>query len=133
MRSTSGEVLGRHAGVHRFTVGQRRGLGVTGPEPRYVVGIDVAAGRVVVGSSEEASRQRFEVREVNWISGRPPLRPVEGETAADAARQRRGCFAVHKNQLQAGGQLDPVPILQRARPGHPLAVDEDAIAAAGIF
>jgi len=74
---TGGRVLGHHGGIHRFTVGQRRGLGVSGPEPRYVVGIDAARGRVVVGSSLEASRDRFEVRQVNWLSGRPPLRPVE--------------------------------------------------------
>ncbi len=76
---TAGRVLGRHGGIHRFTVGQRRGLGVTGPEPRYVVGIDAGTGRVTVGSSAEASRQRFEVREVNWISGRPPPRPVQAQ------------------------------------------------------
>jgi tRNA-uridine 2-sulfurtransferase len=70
--STAGEVLGRHAGVHRFTVGQRRGLGVAGREPRYVVRIDAAAARVVVGSAEEASRDRFEVREVRWVAGAPP-------------------------------------------------------------
>ena len=54
--STSGEVLGRHDGVHRFTVGQRRGLGVAGPAPRYVVRIEADRARVVVGSAGEASR-----------------------------------------------------------------------------
>jgi tRNA-specific 2-thiouridylase len=71
--STSGEVLGRHGGVHRFTVGQRRGLGVTGPEPRYVVRIDAPEGRVVVGTSGEASRVAFEAAEVSWVAGEPPV------------------------------------------------------------
>ncbi|HVI96970.1 MAG TPA: tRNA 2-thiouridine(34) synthase MnmA [Anaeromyxobacter sp.] len=70
--STDGEVLGRHAGVHRFTVGQRRGLRVAGREPRYVVRIDAGAGRVVVGSGGEASRDRFRVEEVRWTAGIPP-------------------------------------------------------------
>jgi len=70
--STDGEVLGRHDGVHRFTVGQRRGLGIAGPAPRYVVALDAAAGRVVVGSSEAASRERFEVTEARWVAGAPP-------------------------------------------------------------
>ncbi len=74
---TGGRVLGRHGGIHRFTVGQRRGLGLSGPEARYVVGIDAATGRVVVGSPEDASRQRFEVCQVNWVAGQPPARPVE--------------------------------------------------------
>jgi len=77
--STGGEVLGRHPGVHHFTVGQRRGLGVAGPSPRYVVSIDAGEGRVVVGSADEASRQDFDVAETRWVAGRPPPpgRPLE--------------------------------------------------------
>jgi tRNA-specific 2-thiouridylase len=75
--STSGEVLARHAGVHRFTVGQRRGLGIGGGEPRYVVRIEARSARVVVGTGEEASRDRFLVEDVRWVAGAPPPRPVE--------------------------------------------------------
>ncbi|MGC3998537.1 MAG: tRNA 2-thiouridine(34) synthase MnmA [Anaeromyxobacter sp.] len=74
--STAGEVLGRHAGVHHFTVGQRRGLGLPGPEPRYVVAIDAARAQVVVGTAAEASRSSFEVGEVSWVAGAPPAGPV---------------------------------------------------------
>jgi tRNA-specific 2-thiouridylase len=74
--SPQGAVLGRHAGIHRFTVGQRRGLGVAASEPRYVVRIEPEAGRVVVGGAEEASRSSFPVREVRWVAGAPPPRPV---------------------------------------------------------
>ena len=70
--STSGEVLARHGGVHRFTVGQRRGLGLRGGPPRYVAAIDARSGRVTVGSAAEASRDRFRVDEVRWVAGRPP-------------------------------------------------------------
>jgi tRNA-specific 2-thiouridylase len=75
--STAGEVLGRHEGVHRFTVGQRRGLGVPAPEPRYVVRLEPEAGRVVVGSAEEASRDAFEAIEPSWVAGAPPACPRE--------------------------------------------------------
>jgi len=74
--STRGEVLGRHAGIHRFTVGQRRGLGIAGPEPRYVVRIEPDSGRVVVGTPEEASRHRFEVERASWVSGTRPDAPL---------------------------------------------------------
>jgi len=97
--STAGEVLGRHEGIHRFTVGQRRGLGVPGPEPRYVVRIEPEAARVVVGTPAEASRDRFEVEEARWVSGAAPDRPLavrvrvrhrhEGEDAVVAARGTR--------------------------------------------
>ncbi|MFT3915885.1 MAG: tRNA 2-thiouridine(34) synthase MnmA [Anaeromyxobacteraceae bacterium] len=75
--STSGEVLGRHDGVHRFTVGQRRGIGLSGPAPRYVVRLEPGAGRVVVGSAEEASTSRFRAVEARWTAGAPPAAQVE--------------------------------------------------------
>jgi tRNA-specific 2-thiouridylase len=49
----AGQVLGRHAGIHDFTVGQRRGLGLASPRPLYVLSLDADADRVVVGPSEE--------------------------------------------------------------------------------
>jgi tRNA-specific 2-thiouridylase len=75
--STDGEVLGRHGGVHRFTVGQRRGLGLSAPEPRYVVAIDAENAQVVVGSAAEASRTELSVRDVSWVAGEPPPSAVE--------------------------------------------------------
>jgi tRNA-uridine 2-sulfurtransferase len=75
--STAGEVLGRHDGIHRFTVGQRRGLGVAAPDPRYVVRIDADGARVVVGTAAEASRDRFEIADASWVSGTPPAAPLE--------------------------------------------------------
>jgi len=74
--STSGEVLARHDGVHRFTVGQRRGLGLGGGGARYVVRIEAGKGRVVVGTGAQASRDRFSVEQVRWVAGHPPEGPV---------------------------------------------------------
>jgi tRNA-specific 2-thiouridylase len=53
-------------------VGQRRGLGVSGPVPLYVRSIDAEARRVVVGTREEAARGDFALRDVRWVSGRAP-------------------------------------------------------------
>jgi tRNA-uridine 2-sulfurtransferase len=64
---TQGRVLGRHAGISRFTVGQRRGLGLSGPEPLYVVRLDAQNNRVVVGPSSALLADRLRVREVNWL------------------------------------------------------------------
>ncbi len=75
--SPGGAVLGRHEGVHRFTVGQRRGLGIAGPAPRYVVRIDAGSGRVVVGSPAEASRDAFRVEDARWVAGAPPSAPIQ--------------------------------------------------------
>ena len=67
----SGRVLGRHGGVHRFTVGQRRGLGVSTGERSYVVEVDASADRVVVGPEELLGRRALLADRVNWIPERP--------------------------------------------------------------
>ncbi len=65
--STDGKVLGEHRGVYQYTVGQRKGLGVATGEPLYVIELDQARNRVVVGRNEELFRRRVVVRDVNWI------------------------------------------------------------------
>jgi len=66
--TTDGRTLGRHEGVHHFTVGQRRGLGIATGEPLYVISTDPASQTVVVGGNDELLRPRFFAREVNWVS-----------------------------------------------------------------
>ncbi len=63
----SGHVLGRHHGIAHFTVGQRRGLGIAASAPLYVVKLDVANARVVVGPREALRMHRIRLRDVNWI------------------------------------------------------------------
>jgi tRNA-specific 2-thiouridylase len=63
-----GRELGRHAGIHRFTVGQRRGLRLTSPEPLYVLALQPESQRVVVGPAERLSSDRLVASEVNWLS-----------------------------------------------------------------
>lgn len=67
----SGRVLGTHGGTYRYTIGQRRGLGVSTPERAYVVDVDARANRVVVGPAELLARRGLETERVNWIAGRP--------------------------------------------------------------
>ncbi|HEX6330573.1 MAG TPA: tRNA 2-thiouridine(34) synthase MnmA [Actinomycetota bacterium] len=75
-----GRVVARHGGAAAFTVGQRRGLGVSGPAPSYVLEVDAAANRVVVGPGELLARRRVLVDRVSWVAGRPPSEgPFETE------------------------------------------------------
>ena len=62
-----GRALGRHQGVANFTVGQRKGLGIAAGSPLYVVKLDAATRRVVVGPREALLRDRIVLRDVNWI------------------------------------------------------------------
>ena len=77
--STKGEVIGAHAGIHRYTIGQRRGIGISSAEPLYVTGIDSLNNRIVVGNPEELLRQDFIAAGVNWIALAVPAEPVRAE------------------------------------------------------
>jgi len=66
--TTDGRPLGRHEGVHHFTVGQRKGLGIAAGEPLYVIATDPASQRVIVGRNDDLLCVRFFAKDVNWIS-----------------------------------------------------------------
>jgi tRNA-specific 2-thiouridylase len=80
----TGAVLGRHEGVHGFTVGQRRGLGVARGAPQYVVSVDALTRRVTVGPRVRLRRERLAVADVRW-SAAAPAAPF---TAAVQVRHR---------------------------------------------
>ena len=77
--STSGEVLGAHTGIHHYTVGQRRGIGVSSAHPLYVTGIDSIKNRIIVGNPEDLMRDEFRAAGVNWIALDDPAAPVRAE------------------------------------------------------
>jgi tRNA-specific 2-thiouridylase len=91
----SGRVLGRHAGIINFTIGQRRGLGIAAREPLYVVRLDAATSRVVVGPREALRTTRVKLRDVNWI----------GDGSLDA--------------VTADGRIDVFVKVRSTRPPHP--------------
>lgn len=66
-----GQTLGRHRGTYRFTIGQRRGLGLAWPRPLYVIAIDALNRRVVVGEKEHLARERCILDRVNWMIPEP--------------------------------------------------------------
>ena len=76
-----GRVLGRHDGIIHYTIGQRRGIGVATGEPLYVVRLDAAEQRVVVGPKEMLETREIALRDVNWL-GKTPIEafPDEGKT-----------------------------------------------------
>ena len=75
----SGNVLGKHQGVHHYTIGQRKGLGIAAPEPLYVVKIDAVMNRVVVGNRTSGSRSECNVNRVNWVSIPCPETPIKAQ------------------------------------------------------
>lgn len=74
-----GRTLGNHQGIINFTVGQRRGLGIPGPEPLYVVAISADRNEVVVGPREALQTRTLQLRSLNWLAGStPPITPPQG-------------------------------------------------------
>ncbi len=66
--STTGAKLGEHRGLAFYTIGQRKGLGLTAPKPLYVIGLDVSNNQIIVGSEEETFTQKMVVEKLNLIS-----------------------------------------------------------------
>src|SRR5581483_6709194 len=74
-----GKVLGAHTGIHRYTVGQRRGIGISDARPLYVLNVDAAHNQVVVGYDDELASEEFTAAGVNWIAFANPPEPVRAE------------------------------------------------------
>jgi tRNA-specific 2-thiouridylase len=77
--TTAGEAIGTHAGIHRYTVGQRRGLGIANERPLYVVRIERAKNQIVVGEADELESTGFIARGVNWVAFDEPSEPVRAK------------------------------------------------------
>ena len=77
--SPSGAVIGEHAGVHHYTIGQRRGLGIADAQPLYVIGVDAAKNQIVAGRQEELLSDEFTAAGVNWIALDNPTEPLRAE------------------------------------------------------
>ncbi len=71
-----GKVLGYHQGIHHYTIGQRKGLGVSAPQPLYVVALDPGRNQVVLGERQAALKDGCTVGSVNWVSIAPPHQPL---------------------------------------------------------
>jgi tRNA-specific 2-thiouridylase len=94
---TDGRQLGRHAGAHRFTVGQRKGLGIAAPEPLYVISTDPRTRTVTVGPGDALLRSTLVARDLNWIS-------VPGIAAPARAHVR-----IRNRHIPAAATLFPLP------------------------
>lgn len=77
--NTAGETIGAHSGIHRYTIGQRRGLGIANEKPLYVVQIERTKNQIIVGEAEELESTEFIAKGVNWIAFDEPTEPVRAD------------------------------------------------------
>ncbi len=77
--NTQGKVLGKHTGIHRYTIGQRRGLGIAHEKPLYVVQIERLKNQIIVGEKQELGSLEFIAKGVNWVAFDEPGEPVRAK------------------------------------------------------
>jgi tRNA-uridine 2-sulfurtransferase len=119
--TTAGAVVGRHAGIEGFTIGQRKGLGVAMGEPYFVVRIEADARRVVIGRQEELAQRELTADQCNWL-----VDPPAGEFSCTAKIRYNSPPAAARAEALAGGRLRVVFDEPRAgvAPGQAVVVYE---------
>ncbi len=130
--NTSGDILGRHEGIFRYTVGQRRGLGISAAEPYYVLRLDSKRNTVVVGNNNELNQRTVMVTDLHWISGVPPRLPAR--YLVKIRYTHRGDMAT-LTQAEAPLFMLRFDTLQRAVTPGQFAVfyDNDRVIGAGVI
>lgn len=79
IQNRSGELLGEHGGLAFYTIGQRKGLGISSPHPLYVLEKKIKTNALIVGTAGELGSQELLAKNVNWISGHPPAGPINAQ------------------------------------------------------
>jgi tRNA-specific 2-thiouridylase len=127
----SGRVVGQHDGVHRFTVGQRRGLRVAAGEPRYVVSVDALTRRVTIGPAASLDRRAVMVDDVQWSAGAPD-EPVRARVQIRYRHEARPAWVRPAGPTRAEVEFDDA---ERAPAPGQAAVfyDGDAVLGGGFI
>lgn len=122
-----GRVLGRHDGVLRYTVGQRKGLGLSTPEPLYVLRLDADSARVIVGPREALNVREIRLRDVNWL-GEISLDalPPEGLDVAVRVRSTRPPREARLTRDDAGLRIELATDEEGVSPGQACVIYADA-------
>lgn len=94
-----GRVLGTHTGIHHYTIGQRKGLGIAHPEPLYVVALDAAQNQVIVGDRPSAHLPDCTVKRINWVSMAAATTPFRAEVQVRYRTPPTACTVI---PLEAG-------------------------------
>lgn len=129
IRNRQGDVLGEHAGLVNYTIGQRKGLGVNSMQPLYVIEKDVATNTLIVGEAYELGRQEFVAGPVNWISGEAPQKPVRAVVKIRyKAREVEGILMPLRDQM-VRIQLDTS--LRDITPGQSAVFYQEAVCLGG--
>jgi tRNA-uridine 2-sulfurtransferase len=128
--SEDGTVIGRHSGVHNYTIGQRKGLGFAMGKPVYVLAIDPKKNRVIVGEDDALRSSMLEIRDVNWVSVAEPQAALRAQVKI---RHKHDPAAASVEALSGRGARIVFDSPQRAiTPGQAAVIyDGDVVLAGG--
>lgn len=114
--SPDGSVLGEHQGLADYTIGQRKGLGIAGSEPYYVIEKDLVNNALIIGFKNDLGRISFYTEEINWINGVSPSVPLEADIRIRyKSRAVPGKITPHDNNQ---AQIDLTESLPDITPGQ---------------
>jgi tRNA-specific 2-thiouridylase len=100
IEDTKGRVIGKHSGLHLFTVGQRRGINCPAADPYYVVQLDVKRNSLIIGSKEDLMSSECKVKNINWI-GQEPSKPLEIHTRVRYRSKEVASFVIPQKDQTA--------------------------------
>ena len=112
---THGNIIGSHKGIHGYTIGQRKGLGIASPEPLYVVDIDIQKNTVYAGPRDSVKKKEFYVHELNWLT---PLPPPLGRGDKDGLEKTSGAFRATV-KVRSTMKDEPAMIYLKTNPPSP--------------
>jgi tRNA-specific 2-thiouridylase len=111
-----GRLLGRHPGLHHYTVGQRHGLGLSAGARLYVTRIDAAANRIVVGEADALLAERARLENVSWIAGEPPEEAVQARVRV--RHRHQGVRATIEPDGKDGARVQFLEPVRAVAPGQ---------------
>jgi len=124
-----GKVLGEHQGLTAYTIGQRKGLGIAGPEPYYVIEKDITSNTLIIGFKAELGRTGFSVKDINWISGKAPTDPLTADIRIRyKSRAIPGVIRPSKNNKAQIELSEPLPDIT---PGQAAVFYKDLVCLGG--
>lgn len=105
IRTTDGRVIGQHRGLLRYTIGQRKGLGIVTPESLYVIALETADNSVIVGTKNELGRRACLVRDMHYVSDHAPIAPFRA-TAKIRYKAREAAVTVQPDRAATRIEFD---------------------------
>ncbi|EKD36439.1 MAG: hypothetical protein ACD_75C01511G0002 [uncultured bacterium] len=129
--STTGKRLGTHHGLFRYTIGQRKGLGIASDAPLYVTELDVERNAVIVGGNDELFKQNIQVADFHWLAGAPPEQTKEYTVRIRYSHKGSAARLVLKN---GGGEIVFSEPQRAITPGQFAVVyEQDELLGSGII